>query len=170
MALPRRITVGQILLTILTLAAPSLAAQRVRVGQPAPEFALTAISGESVRLADLRGHPVVLNFWASWCPPCLTELPALVSAWNAHRPAGLQVLAINGDDERPAVIRDFTARMALPFPVLLDARARVNDRYRITGLPTTVFIDSAGIVRALNPGPIDSQTLARDLDTILPAH
>lgn len=168
--MPRRITVGKILLTILTLAAPPLAAQRVRVGQPAPEFSLPAIAGASVRLADLRGHPVVLNFWASWCPPCLTELPALVSAWNAQRPAGLQVLAINGDDERPAVVREFTTRMALPFPVLLDARARVNDRYRVTGLPTTVFIDSAGIVRALNPGPIDAEALARGLATILPAH
>ncbi len=168
--MPRRITVGQILLTFLTLVAPPLAAQRVRVGQPAPEFSLTALSGEAVKLADLRGHPVVLNFWATWCPPCLTELPALVSAWNTHRPAGLQVLAINGDDEKPAVIRDFTARMALPFPVLLDARARVNDRYRVTGLPSTVFIDSAGVVRALNLGPIDRETLARDLQTILPPH
>jgi peroxiredoxin len=169
-ALPRRITVGRTLLTILTLSAAPLAAQRLRVGQPAPDFSLPAMSGDSVRLADLRGHPVVLSFWASWCPPCLTELPALVSAWNAQRPAGLQVLAINGDDERPAVIRDFTTKMALPFPVLLDARARVNDRYRITGLPTTVFIDSAGVVRALNLGPIDRETLARDLETILPAH
>ena len=168
--MPRRITVGQFLLTILTLAPPPLAAQRVRVGQPAPEFSLPAISGESVRLADLRGHPVVLNFWASWCPPCLTELPALVSAWNAERPAGLQVLAINGDDERVAVIREFTTRMVLPFPVLLDARARVNNRYRVTGLPTTVFIDSAGIVRALNPGPIDADALAKGLKTILPEH
>ena len=168
--MPRRITVGRVVLTILTLTAPPLAAQRVRVGQPAPDFSLTTLSGESVRLADLRGHPVVVNFWASWCPPCLTELPALVSAWNAQRSAGLQVLAVNGDDERPAVIRDFTTRMALPFPVLLDARARVNDRYHVTGLPTTVFIDSAGIVRALNPGPIDAETLARYLGTILPAH
>src|SRR5690242_7415445 len=93
-ALPRRITVRRTLLTILALAAPPLAAQRVRVGQRAPDFSLPAMSGEPIRLADLRGHPVVLNFWASWCPPCLTELPALVSAWNAQRAAGLQVLAI----------------------------------------------------------------------------
>lgn len=168
--MPRRITVGRTLLTILALAAPPLAAQRVRVGQRAPDFSLPAMSGEPIRLADLRGHPVVLNFWASWCPPCLTELPALVSAWNAQRAAGLQVLAINGDDERPAVIREFTGRMALPFPVLLDARARVNDRYRVTGLPTTVFIDADGIVRALNLGPITAETLAKDLAMVLPAH
>lgn len=168
--MPRRTAVGRILLATLTLAAPPLAAQRVRVGLPAPDFSLPTMSGQSVRLAELRGHPVVLNFWATWCPPCLTELPALVSAWNAQRPAGLQILAINGDDERAAVIREFTTRMALPFPVLLDARARVNDRYRITGLPTTVFIDAEGIVRALNPGPISGETLAKDLETILPPH
>ncbi len=161
-----RSSVRCILLPLLLAAGP-LAAQRARVGQAAPEFVLPALAGDTVRLSTLRGHPVILNFWASWCPPCQMELPELVTAYGTHRRDGLQIIAVNGDDEAPGVIREFTGRMGLPFPVLLDHKARVTDHYHVLGLPTTVFIDSGGVVRALHRGPITTAEIAAGLELIL---
>ena len=164
----RRVALGRVVLLLALVGSHPLAAQRARVGDPAPDFALPALAGDTVHLAELRGHPVILNFWATWCPPCQVELPALVVAYGAHQGDGLRIVAVNGDDERVSVIRGFTHRMGLPFPVLLDRRARVTSQYRVLGLPTTVFVDSTGIVRAIHAGPISPAELAAELQLILP--
>ena len=163
----RRFGPVRVVLFLALAASGPLSAQRARVGEPAPDFALPALTGDTVHLAGLRGHPVILNFWASWCPPCRVELPDLVTAYGAHRGDGLRIIAVNGDDERPSLIREFTGRMGLPFPILLDRKARVTDRYRVVGLPTTVFIDTGGIVRALHPGPITTAQITAGLLSIL---
>lgn len=155
----------------LALACPrSASAQRVRVGSPAPDFTLPSLDGSTVHLADYRGHPVIINFWATWCPPCQAEMPSLAAAEREHRSSGLVVLAVNGDRENAETISRFTAKMALGFPLLLDARSRVNSAYAVLQLPVTVFVDSTGVVRSIVAGPIQPAQFDRDLRTILSEH
>ena len=141
----------------------------VEPGRAAPEFTLKRLDGGKESLRDHRGHPVVLNFWASWCGPCRTEMPDLVSAFQAHQSQGLHVLAINlTDQERRKDVSRFVDDLAMPFPVLLDENGRVRERFELVAVPTTVFVDSTGVIRRVHSGPISREALARGLDAILP--
>lgn len=139
-----------------------------RLGQPAPDFKLKTLADTMVALAALKGRPVVINFWASWCPPCRLEMPLLIAAYREHREQGLEVLAVNlTDQEHAKDIRRFVAEFAMPFPVALDQKGKVRGRYGLIALPTTVFVGSDGNVSVINSGPINAAILARHLTTIL---
>ena len=141
-----------------------------RQGSVAPAFTLETLAGSPASLSDYSGHPVLINFWASWCKPCRGEMPAIVAAYQAHKETGFEVLAINlTDQERMKDVRKFAAEFQLPFPVLLDEKGRVRKLYAMVGVPTSVFIGSDGVIRLVNPGPITSETLERGLAEILPA-
>jgi len=152
------------------LAAAPLLGPQPKVGRPAPDFALVGLAGDSVHLASLRGHPVVLKFWATWCPTCRTEMPELIAARDAHRAAGLVVLTIDSDD-KPNHIRSFLATLSgvADLPVLLDADRRVQDGYHVPILPTTVFIDTAGVLRVVHAGALRQGELTEGLRSILPS-
>ncbi len=152
----------------LLSAAGLLAAQTL--GSPAPDFTLKTLAGGTARLSDYTGRPVFLNFWASWCKPCRGEMSDIIAAYDAHKDQHLQVLAINlTDQERMTDARRFADEFHMPFPVLLDEKGKVRKSYALRGVPTSVFIDSQGIVRLVNPGPITSGTIQRGLAEILPA-
>jgi cytochrome c biogenesis protein CcmG/thiol:disulfide interchange protein DsbE len=156
--------VWAVLLTIL-------AARRFQApGAAAPDFILKTLAGDTVRLSSHKGHPVFLNFWATWCAPCRGEMQEIVSAYRAHQEQGLEVLAINlTDQEHLRDVRAFVNELQLPFPVLLDNKGKVRQRYALRGVPTSVFIDTAGIVRLVIPGPVTGETLSQGLAQILPA-
>ena len=128
----------------------------VETGQLAPDFALESrVVGEVVRLSDYRGQVVVLNFWASWCGPCRQEMPEFEAAYRAAEAGGLTILAVNElslDSRRDA--ERFIEEFELTFPVAYDATGAVAERYRVRGLPSTFFIDRAGVVRAATLGPV----------------
>ena len=117
------------------------------VGNLAPDFFnLPSLTGETVSLSSLRGQPVVLNFWATWCGPCVNEMPFLEQVYQRWRPKGLVLLAIN-IRERTSAVKDFMQQQRLSLPVLLDIRGDVADKYNIDAIPTTFFIDGNGIIR-----------------------
>jgi cytochrome c biogenesis protein CcmG, thiol:disulfide interchange protein DsbE len=136
------------------------------VGRLAPGFKLQTVAGESFDLAALRGTPVVLNFWATWCPPCRTELPELDAAGKRY--AG-QVAIVGVDQaEQADVVQKFVADNGLGFSIPLDDAAAVSQLYAVRALPTTFFIDREGIVRHVQVGPLTEATLAQRLRTIYP--
>ena len=139
------------------------------VGMIAPDFELTdAVTGERVRLSSLRGRPVWLNFWASWCEGCREEMPLIQQNYDAHKDDRLAVLGINVQESCTAV-REFTRDRAFNWThFLLDSDGAVTDSYYVNGLPFHVFIARDGTVAAIHPGvirqPQANDYLARILD------
>jgi cytochrome c biogenesis protein CcmG/thiol:disulfide interchange protein DsbE len=146
-----------VLAVFLQLGPPApLEAQNTKadVGNPAPPISLPLLGGGKAELKTLLGRPVLINFWATWCAPCRREMPDLAELWEAEAPNGLEVLAVNlTDQERLKDVEAFIAELQLRFPVLLDERGRVRERYDLVTLPTTYFVDSSGFVRGVHPGP-----------------
>jgi peroxiredoxin len=156
-------------LSPLALTAILAAAPAVSQTTPAPDFTLKTLSRNTVSLSQYKGRPVFLNFWGSWCQPCRREMPDIIAAYAAHHAAGLEVLAINlTDQERMKDVRKFVAELQLPFPVLLDEKGKVRKRYALVAVPTSVFIDAAGVERVVHPGPITADAIQRGLAAILP--
>ena len=128
-------------------------------GGVAPDFSLATSAGETITLSDLRGQTVIINFWATWCPPCLEEMPAIQEIYDAYRDEGLVVLAINQDEPADRVIR-FAEQHRLTFPLLLDPEFGVTDRYQVGLLPSTFFVDRSGIVHeVIYGGPLTRAAL-----------
>lgn len=146
-------------------------ARAIDTGVEAPKIELATLTGGRVKLSDLRGHPVVITFWGTWCPPCRDEFPALVAAHRKHRDAGLEILAVNQRDQELSTkdVEDFAKEFEVDFTMALDPRGRSRRSYRLVALPTTVFIDSVGTIRTVHSGPISARELADGIATILPA-
>jgi len=127
----------------------------LREGAPAPEFTLNTFDGRPVSLSDLRGKPTLINFWASWCPPCLEETPALVAAYDELKQANpdIEFVGIGTNDDREN-LRKFAEDNRIPYLIVEDPDGRVSDAYGVLGMPTTVFVDSSGIVRRIWNGAI----------------
>ncbi|MBP1702880.1 MAG: hypothetical protein H6Q38_1987 [Chloroflexi bacterium] len=115
------------------------------VNQAAPDFALTTLTGESVRLSELKGRVVAVNFWATWCGPCRLEMP-LLQTYADRYPQDLTVLAVN-DAEPIEKVQPYVDDLGLSFPILLDEKELVTRLYRVRGFPTTIFIDRDGKIR-----------------------
>lgn len=129
------------------------------INQPAPDFIFVGPDGQRRWLSDLRGKPVVLNFWATWCTPCKAEMPELQALYvEAGERASFELLAVN---MREAVgpVADFSADLGLTFPLVIDSEGALATSYRVTVLPTTIIIDADGIVREQHLGPLDRERL-----------
>jgi peroxiredoxin/Cu/Ag efflux protein CusF len=116
------------------------------VSVPAPDFALPTLSGGSLRLADIRGKVVLLNFWATWCVPCRTEMPAIEALSQRYKDQGLQVVGINMDVLSTTSVEAFVKEVGVTFPILLDPSWTTARAYKVVGLPTTYLIDRSGNV------------------------
>jgi cytochrome c biogenesis protein CcmG, thiol:disulfide interchange protein DsbE len=136
------------------------------LGHPAPNFRLTSVSGATFELNDLRGTPVVLNFWATWCPPCRAELPELQAA--SERLTGQVAIVGVNQAEDGEKVGAFVQDLGLTFEMPLDEKAVVSQAYRVRSLPTTFFIDRTGIIRRMQIGPVTEATLAQFLKDIYP--
>jgi cytochrome c biogenesis protein CcmG/thiol:disulfide interchange protein DsbE len=137
------------------------------VDHPAPSFSLSTPDGAAVSLADLRGQVVLVNFWATWCPPCRAEMPAIQAAYERYHAKGFTVLAVTADEDVPA-IRAFFRQRGLGFPVLLDPQGGVHAAYRANTLPSSFFVDREGVIRAVYHGPMSEAVIDGQLAKLLP--
>ena len=131
----------------VTLDDPSFAAARAQLDEmqadrERADFTLSDIDGRSWTLSALKGKVVVVNFWATWCPPCRKEMPDLQRLYDEFKDRGLVILAIS--DEKPETVKPFIAKAGYTFPVLLDPGRVVNDRYHMTGIPNSYVYDRRG--------------------------
>jgi peroxiredoxin len=146
--------------------APASRSPAPLIGFLAPDFVLQTSGGEEFKLSAQRGTPVVLNFWATWCPPCRAELPELRSASERH--AGqITVVGVN-QGESAAAVANSALELGLTFPIPLDHQGDVSQLYGVRSLPTTFFIDRDGVIRQIQNGPLTEATLAQLLRTIYP--
>ena len=140
-----------------------------REGFLAPDFTLDLVGGGQVTLSELRGKVTLINLWATWCPPCRSEMPAIQQVYEANRERGLEVLAINmtyQDSEIAAV--EFVREHGLTFPILLDRTGTVGYQYQLRSLPTTFFVDQQGVIRqVILGGPMSEITLQTAIESIL---
>ncbi|GIX49707.1 MAG: hypothetical protein KatS3mg131_3918 [Candidatus Tectimicrobiota bacterium] len=152
------------------LAAQLRAAGLTPVSPPAAaaDFDLPDTQGRRWRLAAQRGRVVFLNFWATWCPPCVHEMPTMEALYQALRQRPFVLLAVNMQEDR-ARVAAFMAEHRLHFPALLDAQGRVSDLYRVRGLPTTYLLDCGGHVvgHAVGPRPWGTPAVHALLATLL---
>jgi cytochrome c biogenesis protein CcmG/thiol:disulfide interchange protein DsbE len=121
----------------------------------APDFAAAGLSAPARRLADFRGRVVFLNFWATWCLPCKEEMPSMERLYGQHKEQGLTVIAVSMDTGEPRAVSSFAKSLGLTFPIALDPRMEVADRYKVRALPTSFLIDRQGDVVAIALGPRD---------------
>lgn len=139
------------------------------VGRAAPDFLLRTPDGGDVRLSDLQGKPVLVNFWASWCTPCRQEIPEIVKAYDSNTGSGLVVVAVDLQ-ENGEQVRGFAEEFGMTFPVVIDRNGGVGDAWRIggpvQGIPSSYFLDAQGIVRAREFGPMSADTISEHLQTI----
>jgi len=155
----------------LLLSPPNAAAQKVGPGTAAPEIDLPTLGGGRVKLSSLKGHPVIVTFWGTWCPPCRDEFPQLVAAQKKYHDSGLVVLAVNQRDQELSTkaVQNFVNEFGADFDVALDTRGHARRTFRLVGLPTLVFVDPAGVIQGVHPGPITAAEFDSRLASILPA-
>lgn len=132
----------------------------------APDFTLSQLEGGSLTLSNLRGKPTLINFWATWCPPCRRELPALQAAYTTYQD-DIGFVAVNVKED-PATVTALVQELGLTFPIALDSDGQVsNIAYEVRGLPTSVFVDANGVVVARHIGPLDEAAIEGYLKPLL---
>ncbi len=140
-----------------------------REGFLAPDFALADASGKTVRLSELRGKPVLLNLWASWCPPCQEEMPAMQKAYETYAAQGFTILAVDTayQDQKDSALA-FAAKKNLTFPILFDLDGNTSRSYQVRAMPTSFFIDQQGIIRkVVIGGPMAEGLLNAEIEKLL---
>ncbi|MCX8068586.1 MAG: redoxin domain-containing protein [Anaerolineae bacterium] len=135
-------------------------------GQAAPDFTLTLLDGSTLSLSGKRGQVVVLNFWASWCPPCEAETPELQAVWEEYQGKGVAFIGIAYKDEEAAV-RDFLSKHSITYPIGLDPAGQIADLYGITGVPETFVVDAEGKVVRFYIGPVTADQLRAVLEGLV---
>jgi peroxiredoxin len=140
----------------------------VQAGDIAPDFQLSTLDGRTIKLSDLKGQPVLVNFWATWCGPCKEEMPMIVDAYSAHQADGLCVLAIDTTAfDNVQDVQKFVTNYQMTFDVLLDTDDSVGTGWNTLGLPSSYFIDKTGKVVSVRIGQMTADELQSSLRMIL---
>ena len=152
--------------------APPLGHQMNPVTPPlaAPDFTLLDMDGEAHKLSDYRGKVVMLNFWATWCPPCRREMPSMQRLYEKYRDRGLVVVAVN-QFEDPDLVFEFSGRLSLEptFPILFDRESRIAEQYKVVGLPSTYLLDKDGKIhfKAIGGREFDHPEVEKLIESLL---
>ncbi|ANB58747.1 MULTISPECIES: peroxiredoxin family protein [Anoxybacillaceae] len=137
-------------------------------GQFAPDFELLSITGNKVKLSDLRGKTVILNFWATWCPPCRAEIPEMQKFYENNKNNNVEILAVNltNSESSPDTVKDFVRDKGMTFNILLDKQGKIGNLYGIITIPTSYIIDKNGIIREKHVGPMSYETMDNFISSI----
>ncbi|WP_205853833.1 redoxin domain-containing protein [Planococcus maitriensis] len=137
-------------------------------GELAPDFELTTLKGEEMRLSDYRGKAVILNFWATWCPPCRAEMPHMQTFYEKQQDNDVEVVAVNltTEDRGMAEIENFVEEFGLSFPIPMDVDGDIGALYQAFSIPTSYIIDKEGRVLHKIVGPMDEEMMNGFIDEI----
>ncbi|MFJ5714848.1 peroxiredoxin family protein [Neobacillus sp. NPDC093127] len=137
-------------------------------GNMAPDFQLMMIDGTEIKLSNMRGKKVILNFWATWCPPCKAEIPHMQDFYEAQDNNKVELLAINqtSSEKNTQSVKEFVKERKLTFPVLLDQEGDIGSRFQAITIPTSYLIDSKGIVRKKIVGPVDKNMMHQLIENV----
>jgi len=166
MRLIKKITALLLILSALGMVSCKRASEQM-VGSPAPDFTLKSIDGRAVSLSSLRGRVVLLEFWATWCPPCRMAAPELSNLYKKYNPKGLEILAISLDENLNDV-KTFSEENNIPYPIFVDIFG-VSELYRVRSIPVTFLIDKNGIIVSKHNGysPDMPEELAKKIESLL---
>jgi peroxiredoxin len=136
---------------------PGIDLTEVKEGKAAPDFELTTLEGETVKLSDYQGKKVILNLWATWCPPCQAEMPHMQNFYKKNKDNGIEILAVNltSMDNGRATIKQFVDDFGLTFQIPLDEDGSIGRQYQAVSIPTSYMIDTKGIISKKIVGPMD---------------
>lgn len=139
----------------------------IQEGNLAPDFQLQTMNGETVKLSDFKGKKVILNFWATWCPPCRAEMPHLEKFYEDHQ-ENVVVLAVNltKTEKKPNEVKAFVEEFGLTFPTVMDIKGEVSDMYQIFAYPTSYMVDSQGIIQEIFKGAINYEVMEKSISRI----
>ncbi|HDX9578462.1 TPA: redoxin domain-containing protein [Bacillus pseudomycoides] len=134
-----------------------IAQNGIEIGKVAPDFELSKLDGTKVKLSDLKGKKVILNFWATWCGPCQREMPDMQEFYNQYQ-KDVEILAVNytasEGSEGPEKVRKFAEEKGVTFPILLDTDIKVTTTYKVITIPTSYFVDTKGVIQDKFIGPM----------------
>jgi cytochrome c biogenesis protein CcmG/thiol:disulfide interchange protein DsbE len=136
------------------------------VNRPAPDFSLTTFKGTTISLEDLRGKPVVINFWASWCPPCRIEAPLIERTWRAYKNRGLIFIGVNIQDRKEDAL-NYIREFDITYPNGPDPTGEITIDYGVSGLPVTFFVSRNGEVVRRWVGAIERSVLFSSIEEIM---
>jgi peroxiredoxin len=138
------------------------------IGFRAPDFTLTTLDGVTMKLSDLRGKSVLINFWVTWCVPCMDELPAIENVWSDYQDEGLVVLSVNRiQEDELQKVGETVNRFALTYPVLLDEDDFVWESYWVSFMPTSFFIDEQGVIRDIKLGSLPEEGFRSKIEKLV---
>ena len=123
----------------------------VSKGKLPPDFSLKSMSGENIRLSEMRGKVVMINFWATWCAPCRKEMPLLNDIYNKHKNSGFVLLGVNIDNTSKKAEK-MAKKLGINFPILFDSSKKVSEAYSVSAMPFTIILDKGGKVRQIHKG------------------
>ncbi|WP_249866327.1 redoxin domain-containing protein [Paenibacillus konkukensis] len=139
------------------------AAEGLGIGQRAPDFELFTLEGQAVKLSDFRGKKVLLNFWATWCPPCRIEMPVMQKFYSEYKDRDVVILSVDArhTEVSQAPVEAFKSHWGLTFPLVLDVEGQVGKTYQISAYPATYVLDEQGIIRKKHQGAMDEDMLKK---------
>ena len=152
---------------VLLVVRSSAGSPRAAIGDPAPAIVGTTLDGARFDLADLAGHPVIVNFWGPSCVPCRAEFPLLAAKLTEHAPDGLTIVGVLTDDP-PEPAREFISEFGAAWPTVVDPDKSLKTAYRVAARPQTYFIDGSGFIRSIQIGELTETDFERQYRRIAP--
>lgn len=158
---PSTLTGAQTSLGQETITGSTNANSGLNKGNVAPDFTLQTSDGKTVKLSDFRGKKVILNFWATWCPPCRAEIPDMEKFYEANKDKNVVILGVNltQAEKTPESVPQFMKDNKMTYPILMDTKGLVGDQYQISAIPTSFILDTQGVIHEVITGPMTYQSM-----------